>query len=55
MFPVVTDELIARLDETFRRKPDESMPHRDIDFWIGEQRVIDCIRRWYVEQQEGLS
>lgn len=55
VFPVVSDELIKRLEATFGQKPDRSMSHRDIDHWIGEQAVVDCIKRWHAEQQEGLS
>jgi hypothetical protein len=55
VFPLVSDELIARLDDTFGRKPDRSMSHREIDHWIGEQSVVDCIRRWHAEQQGGLG
>lgn len=55
VFPVITDELMTRLDGTFSQKPDASMSQREIDFWIGEQRVIDCIKRWYAEQEGGLS
>jgi hypothetical protein len=55
VFPIVSDELIKRLDATFGRKPDRSMTHREIDHLIGEQTVVDCIKRWHAEQQEGLS
>ena len=55
MFPLVSDELIARLDDTFGRKPDRSMSHREIDHWIGEQSVVDCIKRWHADQQGGLG
>lgn len=54
VFPIVSDELIKRLDATFGRKPDRSMTHREIDHLIGEQSVVDCIKRWHAEQ-EGLS
>jgi predicted transcriptional regulator len=57
MFPtvLVSDELVAKLDEAFGRTPDASMTHREIDHWIGERRVVDCIKRWHAEQQEGLG
>lgn len=55
MFLLVSDELIAKLDQAFGRVPDASMSHREIDHWIGEKRVLDCIKRWHAEQQEGLS
>ncbi len=55
VFPLVSDELISRLEAAFGRKPDASTAHREIDHWIGEQRVIDCIKRWHAEQQEGLG
>lgn len=55
MFPLVPDELIAKLDASFGRTPDASMTHREIDHWIGEKRVLDCIKRWHAEQQEALG
>jgi hypothetical protein len=55
VFPLVTDELIAKLDAAFGRKPDRSMSPREIDHWIGEQTVVDCIKRWHAEQQGGLG
>jgi hypothetical protein len=56
MFPLlVPDELMDKLDANFGRVPDASMTHREIDHWIGERRVLDCIRRWHAEQREALS
>lgn len=57
MFPtvLVPDELMAKLNEAFGRVPNASMSHRELDHWIGERRVIDCITRWHAEQQEGLG
>jgi hypothetical protein len=55
VFPLVSYELIKRLDVTFNRKPDRSMSHREIDHLIGEQTVVDCIKRWHAEQQEDIG
>jgi hypothetical protein len=55
VFPLVSDELIAKLDATFCQRPDRSMSHREIDHWIGEQAVLECIKRWHAEQLGGLG
>jgi hypothetical protein len=52
MFPLVTDALIAKLDEIFPRDPKASMSHREVDHLIGQQMVVEMIKRW---REEGLA
>ena len=53
MFPLVTEQLIQKLDQCFPQKASAEMTHRQLDHWIGEQRVIDTIKRWHAEQQSA--
>lgn len=48
---IVTDALIERLDQVFPAKPTRAMPPREIDHQIGQQEVIDYIKRLAQEQR----
>jgi hypothetical protein len=49
--PIVTDELIAKLQRVFPDVPSRSMSHREIDHWIGNQEVLNYLVRLREEQQ----
>jgi len=49
--PIVTDELIEKLRAIFPDAPNRSMPHRAIDYWIGQQEVIGYLVKLREEQQ----
>jgi hypothetical protein len=53
MFQLVTQELIDRLDDVFPPKPTRSMDHRQIDWQIGQQMVIDLLKEWLAEGVAG--
>lgn len=49
--PLVTEELIKRLEDVFPPAPTRATPQREIDFWIGQQEVVSYLRLLLVEQQ----
>jgi hypothetical protein len=49
--PIVTDELIQKLQAVFPDVPSRSMSHRDVDLWIGQQEVISYLLKLREEQQ----
>lgn len=49
--PLVTEELIKRLEEVFPPAPTRATSQREIDFWIGQQEVISYLRLLLIEQQ----
>lgn len=48
--PLVTEELIKRLEDVFPPAPTRATPQREIDFWIGQQEVISYLRQLLAEQ-----
>lgn len=48
---LVTDALIKRLEEVFPPAPTRATLQREIDFWIGQQEVINYLRQLRDEQQ----
>lgn len=51
LHPLVTEELIKRLEDVFPSAPTRATSQREIDFWIGQQEVISYLRLLLVEQQ----
>jgi hypothetical protein len=51
--PIVTPELLKRLDEVFPSRPDRSMAHRDIDIQIGQREVVDYLHGLYEQMEHG--
>ena len=49
--PIVTDELIQKLQAVFPDVPGRSMSHRDVDHWIGQQEVVGYLLKLREEQQ----
>lgn len=43
MNPIVTPELLKKLDQVFPACPDRSMGSREIDFRIGQREVVDYL------------
>jgi len=43
--PLVSEELIARLESSFPLTPTSSMSHRELDQLIGRQQVIAYLKR----------
>lgn len=50
--PIVTDELIKKLREVFPAELNRAMSHREIDYWIGSQQVINYLVKLREGQQE---
>lgn len=50
--PIVTDELIKKLREVFPTELNRAMSHREIDYWIGSQQVINYLVKLREGQQE---
>ncbi|MEB3320167.1 MAG: hypothetical protein VKI63_04425 [Cyanobium sp.] len=49
--PLVTDALIDKLKAVFPDAPGRSMSHREIDHWIGQQEVLNYLRKLHEEQE----
>ena len=48
---LVAEELIKRLEGVFPPAPTRATAQREIDFWIGQQEVINYLRQLRDEQQ----
>jgi regulatory protein YycI of two-component signal transduction system YycFG len=50
--PLVTDELLQRLEDVFPAAPSRSMSNREVDHLIGQQEVITYLQRLMEEEKD---
>lgn len=50
--PLVTDELLQRLEDVFPAAPSRSMSIREVDHLIGQQEVITYLQRLMEEEKD---
>jgi hypothetical protein len=53
LHPLVTDELLQRLQDVFPAAPSRSMTIRELDHLIGQQEVITYLQR-LAEEEKGV-
>lgn len=50
--PLVTDDLLRRLEDVFPAAPSRSMSIREVDHLIGQQEVITYLQRLAEEEKD---